>query len=161
MKVLYWPNPLLLQPTEPCIEAEDHSVIDLMHDLVRNKKAAGLAGVQVGIQRSFFIDEAKNVFYNPEFTPSPDGVLESVSEGCLSFPGIFVTVTRYDKIVAKWKDATWNDREETLTGFAAQLFQHETDHCHGKLFLELLDNGQLTNVKNQMYNLRKQGKLNA
>lgn len=56
-------------------------------------------------------------------------------EGCLSIPGCAGQVERSAQITIRynsWED--FSEKEETVTGFTAVIFQHEIDHLDGILF---------------------------
>lgn len=38
---------------------------------------------------------------------------------------------RYQKIRVAYRDEDWKEKEVTLTGFLAQICQHELDHLEG------------------------------
>ena len=108
----------------------------------------GLAAPQIGISRrvvavqrvdkegepievypNIRIDEVRG-----EFVPGP--------EGCLSVPEFRGEVNRYRDITIVYTDIN-SDRHgqpveirEDVTGFAAVIFQHETDHLDGILFTD-------------------------
>jgi len=52
-------------------------------------------------------------------------------EGCLSFPGVFVKITRPRKITAEF----YNEKLELVTseleGYTARCYMHELDHLLG------------------------------
>ena len=47
-------------------------------------------------------------------------------------------VTRAEKATLRAQDITGEWFESAAEGYAARCFQHETDHCDGKLFLDHL-----------------------
>ena len=53
-------------------------------------------------------------------------------EGCLSLSGVRQT-RRYRKITVVWQDMEMKHRMNKMEGFAAQIVQHEIDHCDGIL----------------------------
>ena len=53
-------------------------------------------------------------------------------EGCLSLPGTR-TARRYRIITVAWQDTALEQRTGVIEGFAAQIIQHEIDHCNGIL----------------------------
>jgi peptide deformylase len=53
-------------------------------------------------------------------------------EGCLSLSGVRQT-RRYRKITVVWQDMEMKHRMIKMEGFAAQIVQHEIDHCDGIL----------------------------
>ena len=70
-----------------------------------------------------------------------------MEEGCLSFPGLFVKIKRPQTIT--WKFNTLDGKERTVesSGFYARAVQHETDHCHGRVFIDRASNIQRMKVK--------------
>jgi peptide deformylase len=75
---------------------------------------------------------------NPTYSGSGD--LEPLWEGCLSFGSnqspVFAQAMRYKTIQASWFDEDGKLHDETLHGFIAHVFQHETDHLNGILFVD-------------------------
>ena len=43
---------------------------------------------------------------------------------------------RFDMINAEWLDETGKHHRQVLGGFVAHVFQHETDHLNGILFVD-------------------------
>ena len=70
------------------------------------------------------------VMLNPEII-SRSGEYET-EEGCLSLEGKR-KAKRYASITVTWYDTKMKKHTGTLDGFAAQVVQHETDHCNGVL----------------------------
>ena len=68
------------------------------------------------------------VMFNPVLQ-SFEGSYET-EEGCLSLTGVRPT-TRYEKITVSYRDIHWQEQTITLTGFPAQICQHELDHLDG------------------------------
>ena len=69
-------------------------------------------------------------------TPS-DTVEEE--EGCLSIPGPYHLTPRSARIRCRGRDAKGNDVEMEGEGLLARIFQHETDHLDGLLYIDRLD----------------------
>ena len=53
-------------------------------------------------------------------------------EGCLSLTGTRKT-KRYQTIKVQWQNEQFQTRIKTFPGWAAQIIQHEIDHCEGIL----------------------------
>ena len=51
-------------------------------------------------------------------------------EGCLSLVGVRKT-TRYQNIEVEYFDKNWNKKRIKLSGWYAQICQHELDHLEG------------------------------
>lgn len=53
-------------------------------------------------------------------------------EGCLSLSGMRKTI-RYETITVRYQDTGFRQKTGSYSGFAAQVIQHEIDHCSGIL----------------------------
>jgi peptide deformylase len=62
----------------------------------------------------------------------------SFNEGCLSIPDIREDVSRKATIKISYYDENWKHHEESFSGMAARVIQHEYDHIEGKLFTDKL-----------------------
>jgi peptide deformylase len=60
--------------------------------------------------------------------------IDDLSEGCLSFPGIYVKVKRPKKILARCQNAKGELQESKLDGYNCKCFLHELDHLEGIVF---------------------------
>ncbi|WEV63709.1 peptide deformylase [Bifidobacterium sp. ESL0732] len=60
----------------------------------------------------------------------------SFYEGCLSFSGYQAVRRRWLDIVARWQDEEGNKHQEHLHGWPARIFQHETDHLSGEVYID-------------------------
>lgn len=70
------------------------------------------------------------VMFNPVLL-SFEGPYET-EEGCLSLTGVRPT-KRYETITVAYRDSKWKEQTMTLTGFPAQICQHELDHLEGRI----------------------------
>jgi len=59
---------------------------------------------------------------------------ESDWESCFSVPGKRGSVRRYHSVLAGFVSMDGNKHELVLHGWAARVFQHETDHTEGRLY---------------------------
>lgn len=88
-----------------------------------------------------FTDEEKKkkrqpiVFINPKIIRTSK-TASLMQEGCLSVDGIFGAVARFNKVTLQALDENGNKKTINASGFLAQIFQHETDHLDGVLFVE-------------------------
>ena len=105
----------------------------------------GIAGPQVGIGRRVVAvqrfdkpGEPFEVYPNIRVT-ARRGDPEPGPEGCLSIPGRRGEVLRWQDIdIAYTSPATCKDTTEVVKGFTAVIFQHETDHLDGVLYIDKL-----------------------
>jgi peptide deformylase len=60
-------------------------------------------------------------------------------EGCLSIPGPFHDTPRAARITCRGRGIDGGPFEMTGEGLLARIFQHETDHLDGALYIDRLD----------------------
>jgi peptide deformylase len=103
----------------------------------------GLAATQVDVHKRLLvidISEEKDqplVFINPEIEILSDEMAD-FSEGCLSVPGFYESVTRPEKVRVKALDRDGRPFEIEPEGLLAVCIQHEVDHLDGKLFVDYI-----------------------
>ncbi|MFT7464971.1 MAG: peptide deformylase [Pseudohongiellaceae bacterium] len=144
LQLRLYPDPVLLKAAAP-IEVFDEALAEKvarMWEIMYESKGVGLAAPQVGWSAQLFIqnptgdkedDSESQVIINPKITKRWGKSRDS--EGCLSFPEIFVDVQRSAGIHLTWQDVAGEPHEEDLTGFAARVVQHEMDHLTGVLLV--------------------------
>ena len=59
-----------------------------------------------------------------------------MKEGCLTFPFVFLSITRPRKVVVKYEDENGELKEGHLDGMISRIYQHEYDHTIGRTFTE-------------------------
>jgi peptide deformylase len=136
-------DPVLKAPTKP-VEQFDRTLRQLADDMLETMYDApgvGLAGPQVGISLALFVfDDGET---GPMFVANP--VLEHpageevLEEGCLSVPGPFYPTKRFASIICRGQDQRGATFSMNAEGLLARIFQHETDHLQGTLFIDRLD----------------------
>lgn len=141
MKLVYYPDPILKKElADVNIENPGFDPIELkeqMTQVMLEKRGLGLSACQVGLDHKLFIMGEKEgaiaMFINPEvISVSEEEVLDT--EGCLSFPDVFVQIKRPQDVIAKWYDENLNPQSGTITGYGARCFLHEYDHLHGVVY---------------------------
>ncbi len=80
----------------------------------------------------------KKVFINPIILEET-GDKWPFNEGCLSIPGINEDVLRQRDLVIEYYDENFELKEESYSGKAARVIQHEYDHIDGVLFTDRLN----------------------
>jgi peptide deformylase len=136
-------DPVLRQPSRPVVEF-DRKLRRLVEDMTETMYAApgvGLAAPQVGLSlRVFVFDDGQtgaSCVVNPVLV-DPDGEVEE-EEGCLSLPGPYHPTRRAKTIVCRGFDANGAALELRGEALLARIFQHESDHLDGKLYIDRLD----------------------
>lgn len=105
----------------------------------------GLAAPQIGIGKrvfSTYIDDQIQIYINPEITHKSE-TTHFYRELCLSSGIIWGDVERPDSITMKWTDKNSEPQEQTFDGFMARLIQHEEDHLHGHVNVDIALPGTL------------------
>ncbi len=124
----------LAQKSEPAT-AEDLSIAeDLLETLVAHRHGCvGMAANMIGVAKRIIVfdNEGKCMtMFNPEIVKCAEPY--EAEEGCLSLEGTRKT-KRYRTIKVRYQNERMQVRVQTYTGFAAQIIQHEIDHCNGIL----------------------------
>ena len=105
---------------------------DLLDTLVANKDCCvGMAANMIGVNKAIIVVNMgfyNLVMYNPKITRKSN--IYSTSEGCLSLLGERNT-KRYEKIEVEYQDERFDKKTLSLSGFTAQIVQHEIDHLSG------------------------------
>lgn len=58
-------------------------------------------------------------------------------EGCLSIPGFYGEVDRYESVVVTAQDRYGKEFRVKVKGWLARIFQHEIDHLDGRLYTDI------------------------
>ncbi|MHB8511361.1 MAG: peptide deformylase [Actinomycetota bacterium] len=135
-------DPVLRSVSKP-VTTFDEDLERLAQDMLDTMHAApgvGLAAPQVGrLIRMFVFDsgESSGAVVNPSIVWSSEETQES-DEGCLSVPEIYIPVIRAMSVrveaqTVKGEPVVWE-----CTGFESRIFQHETDHLDGIMFIDRL-----------------------
>ena len=128
-------DPLFLaQKSVDATEADKQIVTDLLDTLKANlEHCVGMAANMIGVKKNIiivnmgFIDV---VMFNPVIVSKRD--MYETEEGCLSLDGVRKT-TRYQEIEVEYYDFNWKKKRQKLSGWTAQICQHEIDHLSGKI----------------------------
>lgn len=98
----------------------------------------GLSRRAVAVQRFDKQGEPFEVYFNIKCKAATKKTAVG-TEGCLSVPGRRGTVCRYTAVRITYTDSkTLRRHSETVSGFTAVIFQHETDHLKGILYIDRL-----------------------
>jgi len=157
LPILCFPDPKLHTVAKPVV-AVDACIQTLIADMLEtmyDAKGIGLAATQVDMhERLIVIDVSEErddplVLINPEVVwRSPETHVNE--EGCLSVPGVYDGVTRFDAIKVTALDGAGNSRILEADGLLAVCIQHEMDHLMGKVFVEYLSPLKRDRIKKKM-----------
>lgn len=164
LNILHYPDERLHTVASP-VEHFDQDLQKLIDDMAETMYAApgiGLAATQVNVHRRLLvidISEDKNslqVFINPEIV-AQEGTT-TYEEGCLSVPGIYERVERFERITVAALDRNGKPFRVEADGLMAICLQHEMDHLAGRVFVEKLSRLKQTRIlsklkKNQRHSM--------
>ena len=130
---------VLRKPAVPIkeITAGTLRLLDDMIETMRHHHGVGLAAPQVGISKQVVVIEwGEQMFQliNPEIIESEGEII--TEEGCLSFPGIWGTVKRFNKVTLKALNREGEEIVIPAEERLAVIFQHELDHLKGEVFID-------------------------
>ena len=124
----------LARKSAPATRADAAVGDDLLDTLKANAAGCvGMAANMIGIHKRIIAVNTGCfylVMYNPSITQKQDPY--EAEEGCLSLPGVR-RAKRWQSIEVKWQDRDFGWHRQRFSGFAAQIIQHEVDHCDGIL----------------------------
>jgi len=128
-------------------DKELHNLLDAMYPIMINSNGIGLAAIQVAYAKEVLIlnipdedgEQTKETLLeiiNPVIT-FKEGIL-TYQEGCLSVPGFYEDIDRYETIVINYQDRDGNTKTLKTDGLLSIAIQHEIDHLNGILFIDKL-----------------------
>lgn len=121
-------------PSSVATAADVQTAQDLLDTLAAHAhECVGMAANMIGTAKRIIVFDdggTPRVIFNPEIVSRSGAYV--AEEGCLSLPGRRRT-TRYRTVKVRFEDRGFQLREQTFTGFTAQIIQHEIDHCDGIL----------------------------
>ncbi|OYU46610.1 MAG: peptide deformylase [Burkholderiales bacterium PBB4] len=163
LPILCYPDPKLHTVANPVLAVDDRikALVADMLETMYDAKGIGLAATQVDVhERVIVIDVSEErdqpiVLVNPEIVwTSPTTHLNE--EGCLSVPGIYDGVERFDSVHVRAKDLTGAARTIEANDLLAVCVQHEMDHLLGKVFVEYLSPLKRNRIKTKMIKARRE-----
>lgn len=153
-KIVQDGNPVLRQKAAPVATADIGTpalakiLTDMAKALAREADGVAIAAPQIGVPLRIFIVSGKifrkeadaqmppdRVFINPKITKLSKEK-DWLEEGCLSVRWKYGEVSRSLKATVEALDENGKKFSLGGSGLLAQIFQHETDHLDGKLFID-------------------------
>ena len=128
---------LLHQKIKKCSYNLDR--IKLSYTLTENMfhyNGVGLSANQIGIKERAFVMmtdielQETITCFNPKILKESRDIVK-LEEGCLSYPDLYLEISRSKNIIVKYEDERKNVYKKRLEGFTARVFQHEYDHMEG------------------------------
>jgi peptide deformylase len=148
-EILQIGHPILREEARPVDPADVQDLVDDLIDTMRAANGAGLAANQIGEAVQVCVIEVRpdnprypykpaiplTVLVNPVLEPLTDDTFANY-EGCLSVPNLRGIVDRAVEVRVQALDRHGEPIDIVVRGLSAGTFQHETDHLHGRLFVD-------------------------
>ncbi len=146
--IITYPDKRLWQKSSDIKEfnKELHTLLDDMYETMIDKQGIGLAAIQIAVPLNVLVinlvneesgkqekDELLEVI-NPKIVEKKGKII--YQEGCLSVPGFYEDVERFEEICVSFYDRFGNKIKKDFSGLFAIAMQHEMDHLAGHLFIE-------------------------
>lgn len=162
LDILEFPDPRLRTVAKPVKDVDGKIVrmADRMLETMYQAPGIGLAATQVNFHKRLIvidITEEKNqplILINPSIRQG-EGEIET-SEGCLSVPGFYEPVHRYQSIQLDAVSREGKPFTMEASDLLAVCIQHEMDHLEGKLFVDYLSNTKRQLIRKKLQKLQKQ-----
>lgn len=168
LPIVTYPDPVLSAKATPVTEfgPDLNKLIENMLFTMYHAPGIGLAAPQVGIGQRIFVldvdyerevitnsegrDEVRMSGFNPMVFINPiitgTSGTTTYEEGCLSVPGVYEEVKRFQTIHVKYQNLKGEHLELEADDLLSICLQHENDHLDGIVFIE-----RLSNLKKNFY----------
>lgn len=107
-----------------------------------------IAGVPVNPE-----DYMPLILINPVLKPTKTKIVGH--EGCLSFPGLTIDVARAQRVAVKTRTLDGGLLEFDAAGLLGRAVLHETDHLHGKLFIDHISAEQRRAIREDLEYIKR------
>ena len=159
-KVILWPHFILRKPTHQVTDF-DEDLTQLSIDLflvLQGIEGLGMAAPQIGDRRAVLIYKAEDeqgVMVNPEIVRASVEKEEDM-EGCLSFPGVYINISRHVDIDVRFQDLEGQEVTRYFEGKLARVIQHEMDHLQGRTIVSYLSKLKRDQITAKMQKLQRE-----
>lgn len=139
LKVKIFGETVLRKKAKPVTKVtEQHrQILSQMAKAMYDDSGIGLAAPQVGLSTQLIVVDIGEGLYklvNPKIIRKQGK--QSISEGCLSVPGVCIKVKRAKKVLVQALDENGRPQEIEACDLFACVLQHEIDHLKGKLIID-------------------------
>ncbi|MBI3962528.1 MAG: peptide deformylase [Deinococcus sp.] len=165
-KVRTYGDPVLRKPVRQVTDPSSlQALVAEMWEVMYAANGVGLAAPQIGVSQQVAVllklsDNEQEppqelVLVNPRLLEASSET-ELMEEGCLSFPGIYLTVARPRRVVVEFWDLDGNHQQVEAEGFFAREFLHEIDHLGGRLIIDRAERAALEEKRPEIEVLRRE-----
>jgi len=177
-EILHYDNPILRAKGKAigAITPEIEALVQDLFDTMRHARGVGLAAQQIGHALQVAVIDVTGikerpsrmwidgqpvdpeehmplVLINPVLKPTKSKVVSH--EGCLSFPGLTVDVSRAQRVAVKTRLMDGTVFEFDAGGLLGRAVLHEVDHLHGRLFIDDLSAEQRRAIREDLEYIKR------
>jgi peptide deformylase len=161
LKIKVFGDADLRKKAKPVVRVTDEHrrVLSQMAKAMYDDSGIGLAAPQVGISAQLIVVDIGEGLYkliNPKIVKSQGR--QSISEGCLSVPGVCIKVKRAKQVLVQAQDETGRSLEIEAKDLFACVLQHEIDHLKGKLIIDYASLLEKLRIKRKLAALKTETK---
>ena len=172
LPVITYPDKRLKQKSQPIEEFDEslYQLLDDMHETMMEQNGIGLAAIQVAKALQVLIVNIPD----KEGVQHPENLLEIINpkllessgettyqEGCLSVPGFYEDVKRFETITIEYYDRYGEKHTLHAKDLLSVALQHEMDHLEGKLFIEKLSYSKRKKFEKELKKKQREEKKKA
>ncbi len=142
---------------------------DKMFKTMNKYSGLGLSANQCGLPFRMFVmgdnllleNRRKITAFNPKIIPKLATDLRYkeqilMKEGCLTFPFLFLNISRPKIVEVEYEDIDGKLIKEDLDGMFSRIFQHEYDHMQGIVFTDRVSKLKLDMAKKKQMKMVKE-----
>ena len=166
LPILCYPDPRLHKVAKPVAQVDERiqTLVKDMLETMYDAQGIGLAATQIDVHERVIVIDVSEKRNEPMALINPEILWASEEkqlgeEGCLSVPGIYDGVERFDAVHVRALDGQGQSRVIEAEGLLAVCIQHEMDHLMGKVFVEYLSPLKRNRIKTKM--LKQQREVRA
>jgi len=153
LKLRKYGDPILRKQAEwvKKINFKEKELLSTMAKIMYENEGIGLAAPQVGVDKRIIIvhtDKGLLKLINPKVLEKEGE--DSLSEGCLSLPEIFVKVNRAERIKIEGLNEEGKLIKLRAEDFLARVIQHEIDHLNGILIIDYATEARKEKIKDNL-----------
>lgn len=175
-----YPDPVLTKIAEE-VTVFDQELQTLCKNMLYTMYKApgiGLAAPQIGVSKRIFVidvdyerDETEEdsgefllsefnprIFINPTFKEKVGET--TYQEGCLSLPGIYEDIKRFESIVVEYNDVNGELKTMEADGLLSICIQHENDHLDGIVMIDRMSKLKKSFFKKKLIKAKKEASHN-
>ena len=175
-----YPDPVLTRVADEVTEFNEELEELCINMLFTMYKAPGigLAAPQIGVSKRIFVidvdyerEETQEgsgdftlsnfkpmIFINPTFKEKQGET--TYQEGCLSLPGIYEDIKRFESIVVEYQDTKGEKHTMEADDLLSICIQHENDHLDGVVMIDRMSKFKKTFFKKKLIKAKKEAEHN-